>query len=63
MAFKLKVNKNSDHTPVSYTCADYRAEMILLMLHRRLHGEVLSREDRDAILEKIHELETEMGLD
>jgi hypothetical protein len=43
-----------------YTCTDYRAEMILLSLRRRLYLEDLSPEDRDDILLKIKELEASM---
>jgi len=46
-----------------YTCAEYRAEMILLMLHRRLNEENLSPEDRAAVEEKIETLQAEMGLE
>ena len=46
-----------------YTCAEYRAEMILLMLHRRLNEENLSPEDRAAVEEKIDALQSKMGLD
>jgi len=46
-----------------YTCAEYRKEMILLMLRRRLHQESLSREERDAVANEIRALEAEMGLD
>ncbi len=43
-----------------YTCADYRAEMILLSLKRRLCLEDLSDEERSDILLKVKELEALM---
>ena len=51
--------------PVSaaYTCADYRAEMILLQLNRRLNDPSLSPGDREAVERQIKSLEIEMGLD
>ena len=45
---------------MGYTCTDYRAEMILLSLKRRLYLEDLNQEDRNDILLKIKELETSM---
>jgi hypothetical protein len=41
----------------TYTCADYRQEMILLGLRRRLAQGSLSAEERRAILEEIRKLE------
>ncbi len=43
-----------------YTCADYRAEMILLSLQRRLCLKDLSAEERNDILLKVKELEALM---
>lgn len=48
---------------MEYTCNDYRAEMILLGLKRRLEQEDLSKEEKEDILFKIKELEQKMGLD
>ena len=48
---------------MKYTCADYRTEMTLLGLKRRLHQEELSEEERQAILSRIEELEAEMAFD
>ena len=45
---------------MEYTCTDYRAEMILLSLKRRLYLEDLNQEDRNDILLKIKELEASM---
>jgi hypothetical protein len=46
-----------------YTCTDYRAEMILLSLKRRLHREHLGDQEKNDILLKIKQLEKEMGLE
>jgi hypothetical protein len=46
-----------------YTCADYRKEMILLSLKRRLTGERLSDKERQKLLSEIRRLESEMNLD
>ena len=48
---------------MEYTCADYRIEMILLNLKRRLRHEGLSEEEKDDILLKIKKIEAKMGLE
>jgi len=48
---------------MEYTCADYRVEMILLNLKRRLRHEGLSEEEKDDILLKIKKIEAKMGLE
>jgi hypothetical protein len=48
---------------MEYTCADYRIEMILLNLKRRLQREGLGEEERDDILLQIKQLEAKMGLE
>ena len=48
---------------MEYTCNDYRTEMILLGLKRRLELEDLSAEEREEILKQIKKLEAKMGLD
>ena len=40
-----------------YTCADYREEMILLSLHRRLEEPGVLEEEKAAIRARIQELE------
>jgi hypothetical protein len=47
----------------TYTCNDYRSEMILLGLNQRLEDDALSPEERIEIQRQIKELETAMGLD
>jgi hypothetical protein len=51
----------SEHSP--YTCQDFRLEMIILGLHRRLQDQSLSQEEREKILARIQELEEEAGMD
>lgn len=48
---------------MGYTCADYRVEMILLNLKRRLRHEGLSEEERDDILLQIKKIEAKMGIE
>ena len=43
-----------------YTCRDYREEMMLLGLKRRLARQDLSEEERRAIIEEIQKLESAM---
>lgn len=48
---------------MNYTCVDYRTEMILLGLKRRLESENLSEEEKNDIRRQIKEIETAMGLE
>jgi len=45
------------------TCSDYRVEMLLLSLHRRLADTTLTEEERQTVQQRIERLESEMGLD
>lgn len=45
-----------------YTCADYREEMMLLGLKKRLEAEGLSDEEKASIQKRIAEIEKSMGL-
>ena len=47
----------------AYGCGDYRKEMILLGLKKRLDDTGLSAEEKEAITEEIQRLESETGLD
>jgi len=47
---------------MKYTCADYRSEMKLLGLKRRLEEENLSEEERVRIVQEIKELEKKMEM-
>ena len=46
-----------------YTCADYREEMILLGLKRRLRQEDLGEEEKNVILSQIRKIEKDMALE
>jgi len=48
---------------MNYTCVDYRTEMILLGLKRRLESETLGEEEKNDIRRQIKEIETAMGLE
>jgi hypothetical protein len=46
----------------TYTCNEYREEMQLLGLQRRLHDQDISEEERQDLKEKIKDLEASMGM-
>jgi hypothetical protein len=46
-----------------YTCTDYRREMLLLALQRRISQEKLTDAERRELEETIQRLEAEMGMD
>jgi len=46
-----------------YTCSEYREEMILLGLKRRLADPDLPETEKQALLARISRLEQEMGMD
>jgi hypothetical protein len=48
---------------MTYTCADYRVEMILLGLKRRAADETLSPDERDFLEAEIRKLEKTLGVD
>ena len=45
-----------------YTCNEYREEMVLLGLQRRLHAEDISEEERNGLKERIKDLGASMGM-
>ncbi len=47
----------------NYTCQDYRQEMILLSLKKRLQDPELPEKDKREIEQEIQKLEKEMDLD
>lgn len=47
---------------MAYTCSDYRIEMQLLGLKRRLEEKNLTAEERETLLKEIQNLERQMGL-
>jgi hypothetical protein len=48
---------------MEYTCKDYRSEMKLLGLKRRLEEENLGEEEKAQIVQEIKELEKAMKMD
>jgi hypothetical protein len=46
-----------------YTCSDYREEMRLIGLKKRLHEETLSRTEKQIIEAEINNLEKTLQLD
>ena len=46
-----------------YTCAEYREEMVLLGLQRRLHSDDVSEEERERLQKRIKDLESAMGME
>jgi hypothetical protein len=47
---------------MKYTCVDYRSEMKLLGLKRRLKEDHLTKKERAQIVQEIKELEKEMHM-
>ncbi len=50
-----------DNSP--YTCNEYRQEMILLGLQKRLANPDLSTEEKESILKEIERVTRAMGMD
>ncbi|MFO7883829.1 MAG: hypothetical protein R6U68_03320 [Desulfobacteraceae bacterium] len=46
-----------------YTCTEYREEMILMALKKRLAEKDLTPGEREALLKEIADLEKTMGMD
>ena len=46
-----------------YTCNEYREEMILLGLQKRLSSDTLTNEERESLLNEIAKIEKQMGID
>jgi hypothetical protein len=53
----------SDNPTSTYTCREYREEMILLALQKKLAAPDLSLEEKQRILKEIAEVEARMGID
>jgi len=47
----------------TYTCKDYRLEMTLLSLRRRLNDPALTPREREALVREIEELTSRLELD
>ena len=54
---------NDNRKQGAYTCTDYRSEMILLGLTRRLQEEGLDSRQVEELRRQIAALEAEMGMD
>ncbi len=52
----------NDNTSGPYTCNEYREEMILLGLRRRLMENGLNDTERQRLRDEINKIEKEMGL-
>ena len=50
-------------TSGQYTCTEYREEMILLGLQKRLSSEGLTPEEKENLLKEIAKVEKQMGID
>ena len=48
--------------PPRYTCSDYREEMRLLALRKKLHDNPMGPEERQALIREIQELEAKMNM-
>jgi hypothetical protein len=58
---QTKFKKNEPSSSSTYTCNEYREEMILLALRQKLHNPDLSRKDKDKLEKEIIELEAKIG--
>jgi hypothetical protein len=47
---------------MTYTCSDYRLEMILLGIRRRLYEEDLLEDEKERLLKEIKKIEAEMEM-
>ncbi len=54
---------SDNKTQGNYTCTDYRSEMILLGLTRRLQAEGLDSRQAEELRRQIRALKVEMGMD
>ncbi|MBW1821877.1 MAG: hypothetical protein JRI92_08950 [Deltaproteobacteria bacterium] len=63
MSLTQRLGKRGRFEIGSYTCRDYRQEMMLLGLKNRLSSENLSDEEKRNIVEEIKKLETVMCMD
>ncbi len=47
----------------NYTCNDYRDEMVLISLRKRLNSPELTKEEKKILTEEIKKIEKNMGMD
>jgi hypothetical protein len=50
-------------TSGQYTCSEYREEMILLGLQKKLSSPDLTSEEKESLLKEIGRIEKQMGMD
>lgn len=55
--------KNKDTTKPHYTCNEYREEMILLGLQRRIANQNITQTEKQELLKEIETLKRKMKLD
>jgi len=55
--------KQTKMSNANYTCTEYREEMILMALQKKLANADLTAGERERILVEIAELEKSMGMD
>ena len=67
---KITIKMRSQQLPMetknqtsSYTCREYREEMILLSLHKKLSAPDLTPEKKQQLLTEIAAVESRMGMD
>lgn len=48
---------------MTYTCQEYRTEMLLLSLRKRLGEEGLAEAEKERLRAEIERIESEMGMD
>lgn len=53
---------DSTATPFVYTCTEYRQEMILLAMRRKLARPDLPEEERQRLAEEITRMERDLGM-
>jgi hypothetical protein len=59
---EVPVMETPDRQRLGPTCSDYREEMMLLALRRRLQEETLDESARSRLLAEIGELERRLGM-
>jgi len=63
MKRKKPVSMKPDNQTSPYTCQEYREEMILLALQKKLSAPDLPPEEKDQLLAEIAAVEARMGMD
>jgi uncharacterized coiled-coil DUF342 family protein len=61
--FIYKYIQDKKMTSNKYTCNDYRQEMILMALEKRLATSALTPEEEETIKNEIKQLQESMGMD